>query len=63
VVGARLVIPVGPHDRQELIVVERHSPTDWQEWSDGSVVFVPLVGEGGWPEAGHQGNRPEDDRP
>ena len=48
-VGARLVIPVGPRERQELLVVERRSPTDWTEWSDGPVVFVPLVGEAGWP--------------
>ena len=46
--GARLVIPVGPRDQQDLIVVERRGPNDWQEWSDGAVVFVPLVGEGGW---------------
>jgi protein-L-isoaspartate(D-aspartate) O-methyltransferase len=49
-VGARLVIPVGPRDRQELIVIERRGPYDWQEWSDGAVVFVPLVGEAGWDE-------------
>jgi protein-L-isoaspartate(D-aspartate) O-methyltransferase len=49
-VGARLVIPVGPRDRQELIVVERRGPADWVEWSDGAVVFVPLVGESGWSE-------------
>ena len=49
-VGARLVIPVGPRDRQELIVVERRGPNDWHEWSDGAVVFVPLVGEAGWDE-------------
>jgi protein-L-isoaspartate(D-aspartate) O-methyltransferase len=48
-VGARLVIPVGPRDRQELLVVERRGPTDWTEWSDGAVVFVPLVGKAGWP--------------
>ena len=48
-IGARLVIPVGPRERQELLVVERRSPTDWTEWSDGPVVFVPLVGEAGWP--------------
>jgi protein-L-isoaspartate(D-aspartate) O-methyltransferase len=50
--GARLVIPIGPLDRQDLIVVERRGPHDWQEWSDGPVVFVPLVGEAGWPEGG-----------
>lgn len=48
-VGARLVIPVGPRAQQELIVIERRGPNDWQEWSDGAVVFVPLVGEAGWP--------------
>jgi len=48
-VGARLVIPVGSRERQELLVVERRSPADWTEWSDGAVVFVPLVGEAGWP--------------
>jgi protein-L-isoaspartate(D-aspartate) O-methyltransferase len=46
--GARLVIPVGPREQQELIVVERTSKADWSEWSDGAVVFVPLVGEGGF---------------
>jgi protein-L-isoaspartate(D-aspartate) O-methyltransferase len=47
-VGARLVIPVGPRQVQDLRVVERRGPADWREWSDGPVVFVPLVGEGGW---------------
>ena len=50
--GARLVIPVGPRYQQDLIVVERRGPNDWQEWSDGAVVFVPLVGEAGWSESG-----------
>ena len=49
--GARLVIPVGPRYQQDLIVVERRGPSDWEEWSDGAVVFVPLVGEGGWSES------------
>jgi protein-L-isoaspartate(D-aspartate) O-methyltransferase len=49
-IGARLVIPVGPRRVQELVVVERVSAADWREWSDGPVVFVPLVGEGGWSE-------------
>jgi len=47
-IGARLVIPVGPRYQQDLIVVERRGPTDWDEFSDGAVVFVPLVGEGGF---------------
>jgi protein-L-isoaspartate(D-aspartate) O-methyltransferase len=49
-VGARLVIPVGPREQQDLRVVERRSAADWDEWSDGAVVFVPLVGEGGFAE-------------
>ncbi|HJP89220.1 MAG TPA: protein-L-isoaspartate(D-aspartate) O-methyltransferase [Candidatus Limnocylindrales bacterium] len=47
-VGARLVIPVGDRAAQDLRVIERRGPNDWREWSDGAVVFVPLVGEGGW---------------
>lgn len=47
--GGRLVIPVGPRDRQRLIVVTRHG-NDWDERSEGDCVFVPLVGAGGWPE-------------
>jgi protein-L-isoaspartate(D-aspartate) O-methyltransferase len=49
-IGARLVIPVGPRHQQDLVVVDRRGPNDWHEWSDGAVVFVPLVGEGGWSE-------------
>ena len=46
--GARLVVPVGSRDRQDLVVVERKG-NEWREWSDGPCVFVPLVGEGGYP--------------
>jgi protein-L-isoaspartate(D-aspartate) O-methyltransferase len=46
--GGRLVIPVGPRDRQRLVVVTRHG-NEWEQRSDGEVVFVPLVGAGGWP--------------
>ena len=46
--GSRLVIPVGRREQQELLVVERRGD-EWLEHSDGSVVFVPLVGEGGFP--------------
>jgi protein-L-isoaspartate(D-aspartate) O-methyltransferase len=45
--GARLVIPVGPRDRQILTVVHRHG-NEWTERPDGACVFVPLVGAGGW---------------
>jgi protein-L-isoaspartate(D-aspartate) O-methyltransferase len=45
--GARLVIPVGPRDRQMLTVVTRHG-NEWTDVPDGACVFVPLVGEGGY---------------
>lgn len=48
-IGARLVIPVGDRWQQDLIVVERRDDSTWVEKSDGAVMFVPLVGEGGWP--------------
>ena len=46
--GGRLVIPVGNRGRQDLLLVIRHGDT-WEERSDGPVVFVPLVGEQGFP--------------
>jgi len=49
-IGGRLVIPVGGRMEQELLVVERRSQADWVDRSDGPVVFVPLVGQGGWSE-------------
>ena len=45
--GRRLVIPVGTRRQQLLLVVERHGD-EWVERSEGPVVFVPLVGRGGW---------------
>lgn len=45
--GRRLVLPVGSRGQQELLVVERHGD-EWRETSDGAVVFVPLIGAGGW---------------
>lgn len=44
-----LVIPVGSHKRQELLVVHR-APWGKEIRSLGDCVFVPLVGEGGWHE-------------
>jgi protein-L-isoaspartate(D-aspartate) O-methyltransferase len=46
--GGRLVIPVGNRGRQDLLLVVRHGDT-WDERNDGPVVFVPLVGEEGFP--------------
>src|SRR3954465_15846885 len=47
--GGRLVIPVGPRDHQILTLVVRHG-TEWHDSPQGAVVFVPLVGEGGFPD-------------
>ena len=44
----RMVIPVGPRDHQDLLLVVRRG-NEWFERSDGPVVFVPLVGDGGYP--------------
>ena len=49
--GGRLVIPVGPRDRQRLIVATRHG-NDWEQRPEGDCVFVPLVGVGGWHGVG-----------
>ena len=46
--GGRMVIPVGSRDRQELLLVTRRGD-EWEERSDGACVFVPLIGEGGFP--------------
>lgn len=47
--GGRLVIPVGPRDRQILTLAVRHG-NEWVETAHGACVFVPLVGPGGFPE-------------
>ena len=47
--GGRLVVPVGGRDRQELVVVTRDGDR-WTETSDGPVMFVPLIGAGGFEE-------------
>jgi protein-L-isoaspartate(D-aspartate) O-methyltransferase len=47
--GGRLVIPIGPLGDQRLVAIERRG--DSQVVTDlGPVRFVPLIGEGGWPE-------------
>jgi protein-L-isoaspartate(D-aspartate) O-methyltransferase len=46
--GGRLVIPVGDRHRQDLLLVVRHGDI-WDEQNDGPCVFVPLVGEQGFP--------------
>jgi protein-L-isoaspartate(D-aspartate) O-methyltransferase len=47
--GGRLVIPVGPRNRQILTLAVRHR-NDWVETAHGACVFVPLVGPGGFPD-------------
>lgn len=45
--GGRLVIPVGSRALQELVLVTREGD-HWIPRDQGSCVFVPLVGAGGW---------------
>jgi protein-L-isoaspartate(D-aspartate) O-methyltransferase len=52
--GGRLVVPVGPRHRQELILVTR-AGDDFHERSCGPCVFVPLVGAGGFADEGPRG--------
>jgi len=46
--GGRMAIPVGPHGHQELNIVRRDGDRFVLSIRDGCV-FVPLVGEEGWP--------------
>ncbi len=46
--GGRLVIPVGDRNRQDLMLIVRNGD-EWRERNEGSCVFVPLVGEAGFP--------------
>ncbi len=46
--GGRLVIPVGGRYEQELTLVERDG-SDLRTTRHGACVFVPLIGEGGFP--------------
>ncbi len=46
--SGRLVIPVGDRNRQELMLVVRNGD-EWRERNEGPCVFVPLVGEAGFP--------------
>jgi protein-L-isoaspartate(D-aspartate) O-methyltransferase len=48
--GGRLVIPIGPSDSQRLVLAEkRDSQLYLQDVT--RCVFVPLIGEYGWPDA------------
>ena len=54
--GARLVIPIGPAEQQQLAVIVRDENRFDQSLREGCV-FVPLVGEEAWPEEA-SGGRP-----
>jgi protein-L-isoaspartate(D-aspartate) O-methyltransferase len=47
--GARLVIPVGDREEQELLVYV-HGPDGWTPRAEGGCRFVPLRGAAGWRE-------------
>jgi protein-L-isoaspartate(D-aspartate) O-methyltransferase len=49
--GGRLVVPVGPRRRQELMLVVRRGDA-FERRDCGACVFVPLVGKGGFSEEG-----------
>ena len=49
VIWGILVIPVGSHERQDLLIVHR-APWGPEMRSLGSCIFVPLLGAGGWAE-------------
>ena len=49
--GGRLVMPVGESTwSQRLVRLTRHGDDAFEEEDLGGVVFVPLLGEHGWPE-------------
>ncbi len=48
--GGRLVVPVGPSQRQELTLVTRHGD-EFETRDCGGCVFVPLLGTAGFSEA------------
>jgi protein-L-isoaspartate(D-aspartate) O-methyltransferase len=49
--GGRLVVPVGPRESQVLLRITRRGD-EFEAESLLECRFVPLVGEGGWSEAG-----------
>jgi protein-L-isoaspartate(D-aspartate) O-methyltransferase len=53
-VGGRLVVPVGSLDSQELMKVTR-TQDGFSVRSLGPCRFVPLIGEGAWPQENPEG--------
>ena len=50
-VGGRLIVPVGSMENQELMKVTR-SADAYSVRTMGACRFVPLLGEGAWPDSG-----------
>ena len=46
--GGRLVCPIGPRDMQRLVRLTRHE-SSFREEESIACVFVPLIGDEGWP--------------
>ena len=64
-VGGRLVIPVSVDGAgQKLLLIRRTAAGTFEEGDYGEVAFVPLVGEQGWRDGGHElpSDRPEPPR-
>jgi protein-L-isoaspartate(D-aspartate) O-methyltransferase len=51
-VGGRMIIPVGPARLQQLLRIRRVTEDDYEREDIGGVVFVPLIGAGGWSGGG-----------
>lgn len=47
--GARLVVPVGGREIQDLMVYQRQGDA-FEEFNDGGCRFVPLIGRDGWED-------------
>jgi protein-L-isoaspartate(D-aspartate) O-methyltransferase len=53
----RLVVPVGPPNRQRLLVVKKLPSGRTRTEDAGDVAYVPLVGKFGWGKAPTEGGR------
>jgi protein-L-isoaspartate(D-aspartate) O-methyltransferase len=50
-IGGRLLAPVGQDSSyQELQCIVRISENEYKSYNLGGVIFVPMIGEHGWPE-------------
>ena len=50
-IGGRLLSPIGRDTSvQELLCLNRISENEYKSYNLGGVVFVPMIGEHGWPE-------------